>query len=157
MQMIIDVPEKLVCEGFERPFTEEERDILIRAIGNGRSYNPQGDLISREELKKELEVSKYIVPNDLNRLLNSEINRCIEAVDNAHAVEQNWRFYYDHGYAQAKRDFERPQGEWVVYGKQGDIPITDRCTNCNYEMKWYKTKYHFCPNCGAAMRKGDTA
>lgn len=48
----------------------------------------------------------------------------------------------------------RPQGEWVVYGKQGDIPITDRCTNCNYEMKWYKTKYNFCPNCGADMEGG---
>ena len=34
MRRIIDVDEKLVCEGFERNFTEEERDILIRAIGN---------------------------------------------------------------------------------------------------------------------------
>jgi len=35
MQIVIDVPEKLVCEGFERPFTEEEKNILIKAIGNG--------------------------------------------------------------------------------------------------------------------------
>lgn len=45
-----------------------------------------------------------------------------------------------------------PQGEWKVYGRQGGIPITDYCTNCKYEMKWYKTKYNFCPNCGAKMR-----
>ena len=38
MKLIIDVDEKLVCEGFERTFTEEERDILIRAIGNGVKY-----------------------------------------------------------------------------------------------------------------------
>ena len=38
MKLIIDVDEKLVCEGFERTFTEEERDILIRAIGNGVEY-----------------------------------------------------------------------------------------------------------------------
>ena len=49
---------------------------------------------------------------------------------------------------------ERPQGEWKVYGRQGGIPITDYCTNCKYEMMWYKNKYNFCPNCGADMRKG---
>lgn len=38
MKLIIDVDEKLVCEGFERTFTEEERNILIRAIGNGVEY-----------------------------------------------------------------------------------------------------------------------
>lgn len=50
MKLIIDVDEKLICEGFERTFTKEERDILIRAIGNGTPYEerPQGkwDVIS---------------------------------------------------------------------------------------------------------------
>ena len=49
---------------------------------------------------------------------------------------------------------ERPHGEWKVYGKQGGIPITDMCSNCRYEMKWYKNKYKFCPNCGADMKGG---
>lgn len=35
MQIVIDIPEKLACEGFERSFTEEEKNILIKAIGNG--------------------------------------------------------------------------------------------------------------------------
>ncbi len=35
MQMVINVPKNLVCEGFERPFTEEEKNVLIKAIGNG--------------------------------------------------------------------------------------------------------------------------
>ena len=39
MQIVINVPEKLACEGFERPFTEEERNILIKAIGNGISLD----------------------------------------------------------------------------------------------------------------------
>lgn len=38
MKLIIDVDEKLVCEGFERHFTEEEKDTLIRSIGNGTPY-----------------------------------------------------------------------------------------------------------------------
>ena len=55
MELIINVDEKLVCEGFERPFTEEERNILIRAIGNGRPYNPSGDLISRDDALKAVD------------------------------------------------------------------------------------------------------
>ena len=45
MKLIIDVDKKLVCEGFERTFTEEERDTLIRAIGNGIPYEerPHGE------------------------------------------------------------------------------------------------------------------
>ena len=43
--------------------------------------------IDADELKKVMESSKYIIPNDLNRLLNSEINRCIEAIDNAPTVD----------------------------------------------------------------------
>lgn len=49
MKLIIEVDKKLTCEGFERNFTEEERDILIRAIGNGTPYReqPQGEWIIR--------------------------------------------------------------------------------------------------------------
>lgn len=45
MKLIIDVDENLVCKGFEHPFTEEEKNILIRAIGNGKSYEekPKGE------------------------------------------------------------------------------------------------------------------
>ena len=61
---------------------------------------------------------------------------------------------YNEGYACGSRESERPKGEWKVYGKQGGIPITDMCSNCRYEMKWYKNKYNFCPNCGAKMEGG---
>lgn len=46
---------------------------------------------------------------------------------------------------------DKPQGEWKVYARQGGIPISDYCTNCKYEMRWYKNKYNYCPNCGAKM------
>jgi hypothetical protein len=35
MELVINIPEKLACEGFERTFTEEEKNVLIKAIGNG--------------------------------------------------------------------------------------------------------------------------
>lgn len=58
MKLIIDVDEKLVCEGFERHFTEEEKDILIRALGHGVPYKetPQGEVM--REIIKELESRK---------------------------------------------------------------------------------------------------
>ena len=34
-EIVIKMPEQLACEGFERLFTEDEKDILIKAIGNG--------------------------------------------------------------------------------------------------------------------------
>ena len=55
MKLIIDVDEKLVCEGFIRTLTEEERDILIRAIGNGVKYvePKKGKWIKQENKKTE--------------------------------------------------------------------------------------------------------
>ena len=35
MKLIIDAPDEIVEKGFEGPLTDEERQILIRAIGNG--------------------------------------------------------------------------------------------------------------------------
>ena len=69
---------------------------------------------------------------------------------------ENWVDYggVNQAFELAYQALERPKGEWKVYGKQGGIPITDMCSNCRYEMKWYKNKYNFCPNCGAKMEGG---
>ena len=51
IQLIIEVDEKLVCEGFKRSFTEEERNTLIRAIGNGKPLpKGHGRLIDADKL-----------------------------------------------------------------------------------------------------------
>ena len=51
MQIVIDIPEKLVLEGFERPFTEEEKNTLIKAIGNGTPLpKGHGRLIDADEV-----------------------------------------------------------------------------------------------------------
>ncbi len=53
MNIVIDIPEKLACEGFERPLTDAEVGILLRAIGNGTPLpKGHGDLIDRRELIK---------------------------------------------------------------------------------------------------------
>lgn len=51
MQIMIDIPEKLACAGFERPFTEEEKNTLIKAIGNGKPLpKGHGDLVDRDAI-----------------------------------------------------------------------------------------------------------
>jgi len=87
IKRIIEVDEKLVCEGFERTFTEEERDILIRAIGNSKPYDDSGDLISREWLREEFKKSKKITFAEIVKIA------CI--VDSAPTVSDR----YDEGYA----------------------------------------------------------
>ena len=42
---------------------------------------------------------------------------------------------------------ERPHGEWKPYNKTG---IRFQCSVCNGR---YTNAYHFCPHCGASMRK----
>lgn len=55
IELVIKVPKKLVCKGFERPFTEEEKSILIKAIGNGKTLPEAPALVY---LPKEWEVKK---------------------------------------------------------------------------------------------------
>lgn len=47
----------------------------------------------------------------------------------------------------------RPHGEWV---KDGFFAV---CSNCDHELQHYDlvvSQIHFCPNCGADMREGES-
>lgn len=150
VQLIIDVDEKLVCEGFERPFTEEERNTLIRAIGNGRSYNPTSDCISREALKD----LAYINKGNFNT-----VEGIREWVDNAPAVESEitnddlqaaMKESYHLGYGLAWAKFKKPQGVWECHSD--DYIVFYTCSRC----KGYgDIQDKFCKHCGAEMQIGD--
>lgn len=92
-------------------------------------------LINANSLKQDLELSKYIVPNNLNRLLNSEINRCIAAIDNAPTVEI------------------RPQGEWIISQTMDCHSDIVNVYTCPFCRKKFYSNHPFC-NCGADMRGG---
>jgi len=66
---------------------------------------------------------------------------------------KEWKFYYDHGYAQAKRDLSKNKGEWIA-DEEIDVDDDGRvavyCSKCG-EIHGYD-KPNFCPNCGADMR-----
>ena len=161
MKLIIDVDEKLVCEGFERPFTEEERNILIRAIGNGRTYNPSGDAISREALRETISGMDFDF-GDYYDHTDEIIDRVCEKIDNAESVET----YTDtdlieenkKGFNMARRLYARPKGEWINHRNDCGHNIAD-CSLCGKTMQWHDEDGdgvpRYCWYCGADMRTED--
>ena len=120
MKRIIDVDENLICEGFVRNFTEEEKDVLINAI-------------------------RYSIPYEEKPTVNCKSCDGYEAGYSAGLKDAE---------RPRRRDFERPQGEWIkwnfkTFGAMGDCEY--KCSNCE---KVYGGEYNFCPNCGAKMRGG---
>lgn len=78
---------------------------LIEEIKKRNEEKPQGDLISRKELKEA--IRKRLCISSLKYLTEQE-KVIVEEIDNA--TGHNWKFYYDHGYKQAKRDLKRTEG-----------------------------------------------
>ena len=116
-------------------------------------------LINADELKRVIHSSRLSgniewLLMDLDEIIDNAptVEECkiIDGLNNEiDDLSENLAWYVNERNRLLKE--RRPQGKWRSC-KQGDIPITDRCTNCNYEMRWYRNKYNFCPNCGADMR-----
>ena len=105
----------------------------------------QGDLISREALKKAFNEELSAGTGEL--LYTSTI---MEIIDNAPTVPlPNFKDGYKQAILDGKTNFSRPQGEWILcedtyFSKCsicGDIWLNEECGN-------------YCSNCGASMRKG---
>ena len=64
------------------------------------------------------------------------------------------REQYLKGYADAKREYARPHGEWRDYSNEGyvECPFCGSATNCEDN----KDELHYCWNCGADMRQEET-
>ena len=56
---------------------------------------------------------------------------------------------YKKGFEAARKQFERPQGEWIK-----DLTENAHCTNCGFVLDTYfmAVFFNYCPNCGADMR-----
>lgn len=111
----------------------------------------QGDLISREVLKKHI-TEVFETEEKIDKKWAMGLKYSLKLIDNAPAIEQEVYItgedydMYIRGYKQGKIDFERPQGEWT-----NTSPYDDKgeCSLCCYLSKKY---YKFCPNCGAEIR-----
>ncbi len=73
MKRIIDVDENLICEGFVRNFTEEEKDVLIEAVRYSTPYNPANALTEAEKIICKMyldDLDKFHTCNEYKILMN---------------------------------------------------------------------------------------
>ena len=111
--------------------------------------NIKDDLISREALKEA--ISKVVAEERKeDERWAAGLRYALTLINDAQTSEQNWRFYYDHGYAQAKRDLGRPQGKWIAK-EETPASVSYYCSVCKAEGIPITP---FCPWCGAYMKGG---
>lgn len=95
---------------------------------------PQGDLISREALKKTIEQGEGFSWDSYGK-----DDLCVRKkyIDNAPTVE------------------ERPQGEWIIVKSPLSTETIVKCPYCKDEFIGNGVEdYNFCPICGAQMKRG---
>ena len=150
MKLIIEIPEKVVTAIQNG---EDYRYDIHTAIAQGIPYNPSGDLISREALKKEFKAIYHCAET-----MEEVANTMEDAIDNAPTLEvytkDDMTKEYLKGYNDCKEMTERQKGEWYYSIDKGW-----ECNQCHEIVKdmptcMRKALYNFCPNCGADMRKG---
>ena len=118
------------------------------------------DLISREALNeykfvgiKNVQIGGKTLEsiNKVFQAYQQGWNDAIDSIiDNAPTVEQEVYMtgedcdLFMRGYKQARKDFERPQGDWLDHGNQIE------CDQCHvWFLKDHLIRKSFCPNCGA--------
>ena len=152
MKLIIDIPEDVYNKILEIYNSCEElhtRENLYQTIANGTPYNPSGDSISREALRKNMEfVCMGIMAG------TESYNAPLTEIDNAPTVET---FTFDEVESIRQETIklvrnscksERPTGKPLIR-TNGDMSNYYICSECHYSIDgWDK----FCKNCGADLR-----
>lgn len=149
MKLIIDIEEELyeAYKGKPPMLGDAGMDMIAQAIANGTPYNPTGDLISREALKKAIEESQPCC------------NAWIDIVDNAPAVHFI-DVFNKNTYLNSYRSYSEPEPNRYISRIDTECIMLE-CPECKSRMIATAfsfavgTKgYSFCPYCGADMRKG---
>ena len=138
----IDTSEKY-NDGYEKGYKHGYKD-------GQNSGRPQGDLISRSELKKALEpMAKQM--ND--SLYGDGIYRALKEIDNAPTVAKDYDTGYQDGLEDGLNDI-RPQGEWKLISM--GLTYKYQCSLCGRTIStspMFLVDYPFC-HCGANMKGG---
>lgn len=94
------------------------------------------------------------ISNDMWRFLSKVLDQAMEddakqaSIPYSHVENSvNMREAYEAGYEKAKKEYERPQGEWNYI--QAGMAV---CPFCGASP--HKDYKNFCPNCGASMVGG---
>lgn len=164
MKLIIDI-EKDYYEMLKYNVEHGQKYKPFEIIANGTPYNPSGDCISREALRKAFEAVYPLATNEMGGVVNKRI---YDIIDNAQAVPQVTVFTEtadETAVADLKAELQnvietRPQGEWY-YGEDECGQDGWFCSECNFFVPWYYQyyekdinfirEYKACPHCLAEM------
>lgn len=150
MKLIIDIDENIFTrlfdcvDGGELSLSHADLDRLETAVRSGAPYEKiEGDLISRNTLK---DIVRSELADD-----GYGVRRFIGIIDNVSAVvPEEFMNSYQEGYDLARKEFERPEGEWI------DTGSGQECSQCHEIQYGYDNFRHFCANCGVKMKHGDS-
>ena len=145
MKLIIDISDKMF-DTFKKHgimtfdnLDEYDRDMMADAIATGTPYNPSGDCISREDLKKEFD-----------KECQCDCSVC------EHSRFDSFKGYYHCGLIDNAPTVEtRPKGKWINHRNDYGHNIAD-CSLCGKAMQWHDEDEdgipRFCWYCGADMK-----
>ena len=152
MKLIIDV-EKDYYEMLKYNVEHGQEYKPFEIIANGIPYEegPQGDLISRKALKRD-------ICNYLASFMNGDvIGNIVKIIDNAPTVEYTFEEAFQKTVCDNKLYCpSRPRGEWICKEEYDDYPNKKvcECSECGRVICISHNNFpNFCENCGADMRK----
>lgn len=152
MKLIIDIPEDLykwIKDKYENPNGE----VAYSAIKNGIPYEAEGDLISREALKKHI-AEIFEIEEKEDKKWAMGLKYSLKLIDNAPTVlHDNYSMGYQDGVRKVLS--ERPKGRWV---KIFDNPFTNGyvCPFCGHKIQvteQFLPEVTECEVCGAELKE----
>lgn len=121
-------------------------------------------LIDADNLLKALKAADIDTSDLVGKVRKSERLLCIQYINTEPTVcaENVDKVMIEHetialgkglqmGYEQARKDFERPQGEWII--KTGVVSNYSACSLCDF-ADYRHLHFNYCPGCGARMSFG---
>lgn len=123
------------------------------------AYKPPIELLCNDFMNKivtEIQENNEIkIMATVNQVVSVDKKELIKALNYD-------RQQYEKGYADAKAEYQRPQGEWII--DSDNLPVCKECGEVALQRVFVKmphliqevrmVKSNFCPNCGADMRGG---
>ena len=169
MKLIIDISKNEYNDIVEQVKKCDYPDMgLGKIIANGKPVSTEGDLISREALKKVICLDE---PISIDETWEQLYDAVVKAIDNAQPVEPEitnddlqaaMTESYHLGYELAETKFKRPHGRWIICNQDNEGIHKIECPFCKYvcgsdfgdqiSMTFQKLP-NYCENCGADMRK----
>lgn len=149
--LLFKLKQKDVVMEYKLPKDYKKPDEFNPVKFTSYGYNSPISLTFDSEARKMLERNN----KEAEEFIMSKINMVVD-VNKEELVKalQYDRNQYEKGYSDAKRQYDRGHGHWILERSYGDGKSDYCCSVCNYDDTMYDNLlsfYKYCPYCGAKM------